>query len=87
MRPASLARIGITRTRQPRPTRPPRMNVSARTSENGPRLTKRPWRAVSSCDGGYGHVADSVRAVRTIGYTVGSARTAIDGLRWCRIPA
>jgi hypothetical protein len=39
------------------------------------------------CCGVHGHIADGVRAVRTVGVTVGFPRTGTDGPRWWRVPA
>jgi hypothetical protein len=43
-------------------------------------------RCRSLCCGLHGHIADSVRAVRTVGDTVDFPRTATDRPRWQRVP-
>jgi GDP-mannose 4,6 dehydratase len=49
----------------------------------GPRM--RPGRSRAACCGIRGHIADCVRAVRTVGDTVGFPRTATDGPRRRRV--
>ena len=73
----------------------------ATTCENGPLAADLrlcgpfcfvPWcvtlgRCRAACRGIHGHIADSVRAVRTVGDTVDFPRTATDRPRWRRVPA